>query len=48
MLSTIIIILIFITGWLFFAYNKLRGLAENVKQTQANIYATVKKRQDIA
>ena len=34
--------------WLFFAYNKLRRLAENVKQKQSNIYATVKKRHDIA
>ena len=34
--------------WLFFSYNKLRRLAENVKQKQSNIYATVKKRHDIA
>ncbi|MPT46993.1 MAG: LemA family protein [Sphingobium sp.] len=41
-------LLIVIAVWLFFSYNKLRGLAENVKRWQANIAATVKKRYDIA
>jgi LemA protein len=44
----IIFLLILILGWLFFSYNKLRGLAENVKQKQSNIYVTIKKRHDIA
>ena len=48
MLTTLFLILIAILVWLFFAYNKLRRLAENVKQKQSNIYATVKKRHDIA
>lgn len=48
MFTTLIIILLLIIGWLFFAYNKLRGLAENVKQKQSNIYVTIKKRHDIA
>ena len=34
--------------WLFFAYNKLRYWAKNVKQKQSNIYVSVKKRHDIA
>ncbi|OCG02105.1 LemA family protein [Gilliamella sp. wkB112] len=46
MLLTAIIVIIL--AWLFFAYNKLRRLAENVKQKQANIYATIKKKYDIA
>ena len=48
MLTTLFLIFIAILVWLFFAYNKLRRLAENVKQKQSNIYATVKKRHDIA
>lgn len=48
MFTTIVLILILILVWLFLAYNKLRRLAENVKQKQSNIYATVKKRHDIA
>lgn len=43
-----VFLLIAIGVWLFFAYNKLRRLAENVKQRQANIAASVKKRHDIA
>ncbi len=43
MLTTLFLIFIAILVWLFFAYNKLRRLAENVKQKQSNIYATVKK-----
>lgn len=48
MFTTLFLILIAILVWLFFAYNKLRRLAENVKQKQSNIYATIKKRHDIA
>lgn len=48
MFTTLFLILIVILVWLFFAYNKLRRLAENVKQKQSNIYATIKKRHDIA
>ncbi|MFQ1054980.1 LemA family protein [Gilliamella apicola] len=48
MFTTLFLILIAILVWLFFAYNKLRSLAENVKQKQSNIYATIKKRHDIA
>ncbi|MWN31786.1 MULTISPECIES: LemA family protein [unclassified Gilliamella] len=48
MLIVFILILISILVWLFFAYNKLRCLAENVKQRQSNIYVTIKKRYDIA
>ena len=48
MLTTLFLIFIAILVWLFFSYNKLRRLAENVKQKQSNIYATVKKRHDIA
>lgn len=48
MLSAIILLIIIALVWLFVAYNKLRHLAENVKQKQANIYATIKKRHDIA
>ncbi|MFQ1012311.1 LemA family protein [Gilliamella apicola] len=48
MFTTLFLILIVILAWLFFAYNKLRRLAENVKQKQSNIYATIKKRHDIA
>ncbi len=48
MLTTILVVLVLIIFWLFLSYNKLRHMAENVKGKQANIYATVKKRQDIA
>ena len=41
-------LLVVVGIWLFLSYNKLRALAENVKRRQANIAATVKKRQDIA
>ena len=41
-------LLIVVGVWLFLSYNKLRALAENVKRRQANIAATVQKRQDIA
>lgn len=47
-LFTLLFIIIAILVCLFIAYNKLRQLAENVKQKQANIYATIKKRHDIA
>ncbi|OCG26215.1 hypothetical protein A9G45_11060 [Gilliamella sp. HK2] len=42
------ILVIGLLVWLFLAYNKLRSLAENVKQKQSNIYVTIKKRHDIA
>ncbi|SCB90474.1 LemA family protein [Gilliamella intestini] len=48
MLINFLLVLILALIWLFFAYNKLRHLAENVKQKQSNIYVTVKKRHDIA
>lgn len=44
----ILFLLVVAAIWLFFSYNKLRRFAENVKRTQANIAATVKKRHDIA
>lgn len=47
-MSWIVILAIGIGVWLFFAYNKLRALAEHVKRRQANIAASVKKRHDIA
>lgn len=47
-MTWIILIAIGIAAWLFVSYNKLRRLAENVKRSQANIAATVKKRHDIA
>ncbi len=43
-----IIFLISVIVWLVYAYNKLRSRAENVKRSQANIAATIKKRHDIA
>lgn len=42
------LIFLAIAVWLFFAYNRLRAAAENVKRRQANIAATVKKRHDVA
>ncbi|OCG44563.1 hypothetical protein A9G35_00405 [Gilliamella sp. Choc5-1] len=48
MLINFLLVLIIALIWLFFAYNKLRHLAENVKQKQSNIYVTIKKRHDIA
>src|SRR3546814_431645 len=47
-MSWFTLLVIALAIWLFFAYNKLRRLAENVKRWQANIAATVKKRHDIA
>lgn len=47
-MELILLIIIVIAVWLFLSYNKLRQRAENVKRTQANVAATVKKRHDIA
>lgn len=47
-MSWLVLLLIVAGIWLFLSYNKLRALAEDVKRRQANIAATVKKRQDIA
>lgn len=47
-MELILLTLIVAAVWLFISYNKLRQRAENVKRTQANVAATIKKRHDIA